>query len=76
MSDLSPDDANRNRGRTDKSLEDEVRERDEDEPTVRYTLDLPKSLHKWLKAQAILEEDRSMKEVTIDALENYRRKHE
>jgi len=39
-------------------------------------VDLPKSLHRWLKGQAILEEDRSMKEVTMDALEEYHRRHD
>jgi hypothetical protein len=76
MSDLSPDDANRNRGRTDQSLEDEVRRDDTEEATVRYTLDLPKSLHKRLKQQALIEEERSMKEVTTEAIEDYLRTHE
>jgi hypothetical protein len=75
-SDLSPDDANRNRGRTDKSLEDEVRRDDTEEATVRYTLDLPKSLHKRLKQHALIEEERSMKDVTTEAIEDYLRKHE
>ena len=76
MTDLSPDDANRNRGRTDRSLEDEVRRDDIEEATVRYTLDLPKSLHKRLKQHALIEEERSMKEVTTEAIEDYLRKHE
>ena len=76
MTDLSPDDANRNRGRTDRSLEDEVRRDDTDEATVRYTLDLPKSLHKRLKQHALIEEERSMREVTTEAIEDYLRKHE
>ena len=76
MTDLSPDDANRNRGRTDRSLEDEVRRDDTDEATVRYTLDLPKGLHKRLKQQALIEEERSMKEVTTEAIEDYLRTHE
>ena len=76
MTDLSPDDANRNRGRTDRSLEDEVRRDDPDEATVRYTLDLPKGLHKRLKQHALIEEERSMKEVTTEAIEDYLRKHE
>lgn len=76
MSDLSPDDANRNRGRTDQSLEDEVRRNDTEEATVRYTLDLPKTLHKRLKQHALIEEERSMKEVTTEAIEDYLRKHE
>jgi hypothetical protein len=76
MTDLSPDDANRNRGRTDRSLEDEVRRDDTEEATVRYTLDLPKSLHKRLKQHALIEEERSMKEVTTEAIEDYLRKHE
>lgn len=49
---------------------------EEEEATKRYTLDLPKSLHKWLKQQAIIEEERSMKEITIDALLEYKEKHE
>lgn len=72
MSDFDTDDLNLNRsGDTLESMTDEP----EDEPTQRYTLDIPKSLHKWLKQQAILEEERSMKEITIEALEDYRRKH-
>ena len=76
MTELSPDDANRNRGRTDRSLEDEVRRDDTEEATVRYTLDLPKSLHKRLKQHALIEEERSMREVTTEAIEDYLRKHE
>lgn len=76
MNELSPEDANRNRGKANKSLEEEVRQNEEEEATVRYTLDLPKSLHKHLKKQAIIEEERSMKEITIEALEDYLRKHE
>jgi hypothetical protein len=44
----------------------------EEEPTKRFTLDLPQSLHKWLKKQAIIEEERSMKEITIEALREYK----
>jgi predicted GNAT superfamily acetyltransferase len=76
MSELSPDDANRNRGKASKSLEDEVRRSEGKEPTKRYTLDLPQSLHKRLKKQAVIEEERSMKEITIEALEDYLRRHE
>lgn len=74
MSDgLSPDDLNQNRGDT---LEDLTGgEEEQEEATKRYTLDLPKSLHKWLKQQAIIEEERSMKEITIEALEQYREEH-
>lgn len=47
----------------------------EEEATKRYTLDLPKSLHKWLKKQAVIEE-RSMKVMTIEALRQYRQDRE
>ena len=71
--DFSADDLNQNRsGETLDSMADDP----EDEPTQRYTLDIPRSLHRWLKQQAIIEEERSMKEVTIEALQDYRRKHE
>ena len=76
MSELSPDDANRNRGKSSKSLEDEVLRSEGEEATKRYTLDLPQSLHKRLKKQAVIEEERSMKEITIEALEDYLRRHE
>ena len=45
-----------------------------DEPTKRYTLDMPKSLHKWLKKRALIDEERPMREVTIEALRAYKRK--
>ena len=68
-----------NRGKSKKSptsLDDEVRnDESQEEPTQRYTLDIPRSLHKWLKKHAILEEERSMKDVTIDALKEYRERH-
>jgi predicted GNAT superfamily acetyltransferase len=76
MSELSADDANRNRGKASKSLEEEVLQSDEEEATKRYTLDLPRSLHKQLKKQAVIEEERSMKEITIEALQDYLRRHE
>jgi predicted GNAT superfamily acetyltransferase len=76
MSELSPDDANRNRSKASKSLEEEVLQSDEEEATKRYTLDLPRSLHKQLKKQAVIEEERSMKEITIEALQDYLRRHE
>lgn len=76
MSDPSPDDANRNRGHTDRSSEDEMRQDDAEEDTVRYTLDLPKSLHKRLKQHALIEEERSMKAVTTEAIKDYLRAQE
>ena len=66
-----PDSSDLRRGKTLHDMRDEA----EDEPTQRYTLDLPKSLHRWLKDQALLVEDRSMREVTIAALEEYRETH-
>ncbi|MCS4054069.1 hypothetical protein [Salinibacter ruber] len=79
---MDNDDLNRNRNAENLSdltggeEEPQQGEGGDDEPTKRYTLDLPQSLHKWLKKQAIVEEERSMKEITIDALQEYRRKHE
>ncbi|MCS3661994.1 hypothetical protein [Salinibacter ruber] len=43
----------------------------EDEPTVRYTIDFPKSLHTDLKKQATIDEDRSMKALIIEAVDQY-----
>jgi len=72
--DLSPDDLNQNRGDTLGDLTGGEEEREE--ATVRYTLDLPKSLHKRLKQHALIEEERSMKDVTTEAIEDYLRKRE
>ncbi len=68
---MDSDDLNQNRdpeSLSDLSGSDEP----DDEPTKRYTLDLPQSLHKWLKKQAVIEEERSMKEITIEALREYK----
>lgn len=72
--DMNSDDLNQSRGETLSDLAEDDEE--EGEPTKRYTLDLPQSLHKWLKQQAIIEEERSMKEITIEALRKYKREHE
>jgi hypothetical protein len=72
---MDSDDLNQNRdpeSLCDLSASDEP----DDEPTKRYTLDLPQSLHKWLKKQAVIEEERSMKEITIEALREYRQSRE
>jgi hypothetical protein len=71
--DLSPDDLNQNRGDTLEDLTGGEEEREE--ATVRYTLDLPKSLHKRLKSHALIEEERSMKDVTIEAVRDYLQRH-
>ena len=72
---MDSDDLNQNRdleSLSDLSGNDEP----DDEPTKRYTLDLPQSLHKWLKKQAVIEEERSMKEITIEALREYKQSRE
>jgi hypothetical protein len=75
---MDNDDLNRNRNAeslSDLTGDEEEPQEDqggEDEPTQRYTLDLPKSLHKWLKQQALIEEERSMREITIEALREYK----
>lgn len=75
---MDNDDLNRNRNKetlsdlTDSEEEPQKGEGSEEEPTQRYTLDLPKSLHKWLKQQALIEEERSMREITIEALREYK----
>jgi hypothetical protein len=71
MSDISSDDLNQNRGGRLEDMADDQ----EDEPTKRYTVDLPKSLHEWLEEYAFYNAD-SMKEVLIEALEEYRRRHD
>lgn len=43
----------------------------ENEATVRYTIDFPKSLHTAIKKQATIDEDRSMKALIIDAVDQY-----
>lgn len=62
------------RGRSKKGPRDLSDELDsgetEKEPTTRYTIDLPDSLHKEFKLRAV-EEDRSMKDLMIEALEEY-----
>lgn len=79
---MDNDDLNRNRNKetlsdlTDGEEDPKQDEGGKDEPTQRYTLDLPKSLHKWLKQQALIEEERSMREITIEALREYKEDHE
>lgn len=60
------------RGKEKKGPKDltEMTER-EDEPTVRYTIDFPKSLHTALKKQATIVEDRSMKDLITEAVDQY-----
>ncbi len=70
MTDIDSDDVNQNRG---SRLEDMMSE--DDEPTKRYTVDLPQSLHEWLEEYAFYNAD-SMKEVLVDALQEYRRRHD
>jgi len=43
---------------------------DRKEPTTRFTVDLPDSLHKEFKVAAA-QDDRSMKDLMITALEKY-----
>lgn len=57
------------------SLTDMTQAEREDEPTVRYTIDLPKSLHREVKKQATIVEDRSMKDLMIDAIDTYLSEH-
>ena len=40
------------------------------EPKHRFTADIPKSLHKRLRLQSV-EEERPMKEILVDALNDY-----
>lgn len=70
MTDIDSDDVNQNRG---SRLEDMME--NEDEPTKRYTVDLPKSLHDWLNDYAHFNAD-SMKEVLVEALQEYRQRHD
>lgn len=75
---MDNDDLNRNRDAetlgdlTGTEEEPKEAEGDAGGVTQRYTLDLPKSLHKWLKKQALIEEERSMREITIEALREYK----
>jgi len=75
---MDNDDLNRNRNKetlrdlTGNEEEPQKNEGDDEGATQRYTLDLPKSLHKWLKQQALIEEERSMREITIEALREYK----
>ncbi|MCS4139581.1 hypothetical protein GGQ13_003036 [Salinibacter ruber] len=72
---MDSDDLNQNRNK--ETLSDLTEgSGEENEPTKRYTLDLPQSLHKWLKKQAVIEEERSMKEITIEALREYKQSRE
>mgnify|MGYP006289645333 CR=1 FL=1 len=77
---MDSDDLNQNRNPetlSDLTGGDEPSEQQEGyegEPTKRYTLDLPKSLHKWLKQRAVVEEERPMREIIIEALQAYKRK--
>lgn len=43
---------------------------DDEDETVKMTVNIPKPLHKEAKIQAIIEEC-TLREVVIDALENY-----
>jgi predicted transcriptional regulator len=44
---------------------------DESSSTTRFTIDLPDSLHKRIKVQATIEEERSMKALIVEAVEQY-----
>lgn len=57
------------RGSEKKANLDDVVEDQEPDP-VRLTVDLPPSFHKRLKMQSV-QEGRSMKDVTMEALEDY-----
>jgi predicted HicB family RNase H-like nuclease len=72
MSDSLSDAADRGRekGSHQQDLAEVARETDEKETTTRYTIDFPDSLHKRIKMQAVKEE-RSMKDLLIDAMEMY-----
>lgn len=50
--------------------DDSSDDRDEKEPTTRFTVDLPDSLHKEFKVAAA-KDDLSMKDLMITALERY-----
>jgi predicted HicB family RNase H-like nuclease len=61
------------RGLSDElSSDDSSDDGNEKEPTTRFTVDLPDSLHKQFKVAAA-EDDQSMKELMITALEQYLR---
>lgn len=64
MSDL--DDAAERGRQKEANLDDAVRDQD----TTRLTVDLPNDLHQDLKVQAA-KENRTMKDVTMEALKGY-----
>jgi predicted HicB family RNase H-like nuclease len=53
-----------------RGLSDEISNDSEKEPTTRFTIDLPDSLHKRFKVSAA-EDDQSMKDLMITALKQY-----
>jgi predicted HicB family RNase H-like nuclease len=74
MSDDLSDAADRGREKQGpRGLSDELGsddDNDQKEPTTRFTVDLPDSLHKEFKVAAA-QDDRSMKDLMITALEKY-----
>ena len=72
MSDDLSDAAKRGREKQGpRGLSDEISDdSSEKEPTTRFTVDLPDSLHKRFKVAAA-EDDQSMKDLMITALEQY-----
>jgi hypothetical protein len=46
------------------------------EETTRFTVDLPDPLHKRIKVQSTIEEERSMKALVIEAVEQYLERNE
>lgn len=48
----------------------------QDEPTTRFTIDLPNSLHKRIKVQSTIKEERSMKALVVEAVEQYLEQNE
>ena len=73
MSDDLNDAAERGREKQGpRGLSDEISDSgyNEKEPTTRFTADLPDSLHRQFKIAAA-EEDQSMKDLMITALERY-----
>lgn len=75
---MSSDDVSRNRGQT---LDDLVDEEDgqqpqssnelEQEDLKRFTFDMPPDLHRELKHQALIVEDRPMRDVANEAIRAY-----
>lgn len=55
---------------TPSDLTDMTRETGEKEPTTRFTVDLPDSLHRRFKVAAA-EDNQSMKDLMVAALERY-----